>query len=325
MKKTMRKILMIFLSGFFLLSLAAPGFSENQSGTVTLSPLLGLYQFDFRQKLDLRSYYGVRLGYNFTKIWGLEGMFGYVRTETDSMWVHNRDVHVFRYGIDALIHFNPDGKFVPFLQVGVGGYHFYSPKGIADRDRFLFDYGVGLKYYVSDIVALRCDVKQSVVFDGSAQYKKLRLNEEYTVGVTFLLNGKQKVCAEDKAVAKAAIPVVLIVLKDNHFEFDKSDITKQGEDILDYNIKILRANPKMRVRIAGYTSAMGTREYNQKLSERRAVSVKNYLMNGGVALYRLKTIGYGEKRPAEFEPLPDSIYSKEAKANMRVLFEVIVQ
>lgn len=318
----MKKIMMISLSGLLLLGLAAPGFSENQSGTFTLSPFLGLYQFDYRQKLDLRSYYGLRAGYNITKYWGLEAMFGYVPTETVSMLVRNRDVHFFRYGLDVLFHFNPDGVFVPFLQAGAGGYHIYSPKGIKDRDRVLIDYGAGIKWYVSETVALRGDVKQALVFDGGAQYRKLRLNQEYTVGATFLLNGTKRVCTEDKAAAKE---IVLIVLEDNHFDFDKAIITPKGEDILDINIKIMKANPKLRIRIAGYTSAKGTQEYNQKLSERRAVSVRKYFMRGGIMPNRLKTIGFGEMRPAEYEPLPDSIYSKEAKANMRVLFQVIVQ
>lgn len=119
--------------------------------------------------------------------------------------------------------------------------------------------------------------------------------------------------------------VALIVLEDNHFDFDKATITKQGEDILDENIKIMKASPNTKIRIAGYTSASGSKEYNQKLSERRAESVRNYMIRGGIARDRLTTIGYGQTRPAEYEPLPDSLYSKEAKANMRVLFEVIVK
>jgi len=78
--------------------------------------------------------------------------------------------------------------------------------------------------------------------------------------------------------------------------------------------------------IAGYTSASGTEAYNQKLSERRANAVKAYLANEGIiAPDRLSTIGYGETNPAMHEAAPKEIYSKAAKANMRVLFEVIVK
>ncbi len=78
--------------------------------------------------------------------------------------------------------------------------------------------------------------------------------------------------------------------------------------------------------IAGYTSASGTEAYNQKLSERRANAVKAYLVNEGVITRnRLSTIGYGETNPEMYEAAPKEIYSKAAKANMRDLFEIIVQ
>nr|MBF0223717.1 OmpA family protein [Desulfobulbaceae bacterium] len=67
-------------------------------------------------------------------------------------------------------------------------------------------------------------------------------------------------------------------------------------------------------------------EYNQSLSERRATSVRQYLINEGIITPdRLTKIGYGEENPAMYEPLPKEIYSPEAKANMRVLFEIIVR
>ena len=62
------------------------------------------------------------------------------------------------------------------------------------------------------------------------------------------------------------------------------------------------------------------------MSERRANAVKAYLVNEGIiALDRLTTIGYGETNPSMYEAAPKEIYSKAAKANMRVLFEIIVE
>jgi OmpA-OmpF porin, OOP family len=92
-----------------------------------------------------------------------------------------------------------------------------------------------------------------------------------------------------------------------------------------FNLTV-KENPKAQIRIAGYTSASGTEAYNQKLSERRANAVKAYLVNEGIiAPDRLSKIGYGETNPAMYEAAPKEIYSKAAKANMRVLFEVIVK
>ena len=68
-----KTILMVLLLGVFLLALATPGFAENQAKTMTLDVFTGGYQFDEHQQLDLRSYYGLRAGYNFTKIVGVGG------------------------------------------------------------------------------------------------------------------------------------------------------------------------------------------------------------------------------------------------------------
>ena len=111
-----------------------------------------------------------------------------------------------------------------------------------------------------------------------------------------------------------------------HFNFDKSDLTKEGKIILDQHIQVLMNNPDVKVIIEGHTSARGTKNYNQNLSERRALSVLNYLINvGKIHFKRLSTIGYGETRPAVHEPNPEERNSEQAKANMRVVFEVIVK
>jgi outer membrane protein OmpA-like peptidoglycan-associated protein len=126
--------------------------------------------------------------------------------------------------------------------------------------------------------------------------------------------------------APKVVPAVLITLEDSHFDFDSAALNQSGKTILNYNARLLKENPKMKIRIAGYASASGTKEYNQKLSEQRATVVKDYLVKeGGIDKDRLTKIGYGETKPAEYEPVPSDIYSEAAKANQRVLFEVIVK
>jgi len=132
---------------------------------------------------------------------------------------------------------------------------------------------------------------------------------------------------EQKVMVAATEPnVIVLAFEDIHFNFDKSTLTPEAQTLLKKNIQLLKDNPGTKVRIAGYTSASGTEEYNQKLSERRANAVKAYLINEGIITpSRLSTIGYGESNPAEYEAAPQDLYSKAAKANMRVLFEIIVQ
>ena len=132
---------------------------------------------------------------------------------------------------------------------------------------------------------------------------------------------------EEKVVVVASEPkVIILAFEDIHFDFDKSTLTKEAQVILKRNIQILKENPNAKVRIAGYTSASGTDEYNQKLSERRANAVKEYLVNEGVITpERLSKIGYGETKPSMYEAAPKDLYSDAAKANMRVLFEIIAE
>jgi len=131
---------------------------------------------------------------------------------------------------------------------------------------------------------------------------------------------------EKVVVVKSEPKVIILALEDIHFDFDKSVLTKEAQVILKRNIQILKENPKAQIRIAGYTSASGTDEYNQKLSERRATAVNEYLVIEGVITPgRLSKIGYGETNPAMYEAAPKDLYSTAAKANMRVLFEIIMK
>jgi len=117
----------------------------------------------------------------------------------------------------------------------------------------------------------------------------------------------------------------VVVFGDTHFAYNKSTLTDSAKMLLDNEVKTLKENPKMKVRMAGYTSAEGTEDSNQKLSERRADAVRAYLIEKGIAQERITTIGYGRTKPALYEVSPGDIYSKEAHANMRVLFEITVK
>jgi OOP family OmpA-OmpF porin len=163
-------------------------------------------------------------------------------------------------------------------------------------------------------------------------------NLSATVGLTLAFGGKSKPKASPMAEAapapapapapKAAVvaeQVIALEFEDIHFDFDQSTLTNEAKTILQRSITTLKNNPKTKVRIAGYTSASGTAEYNQALSERRATAIKNYLVEQGIAMRRLSTIGYGDTRPDTHEATPSNQDSAAAKANMRALFEIIIE
>jgi len=81
------------------------------------------------------------------------------------------------------------------------------------------------------------------------------------------------------------------------FAFDSSDLTSVAKTNLDKLSQVLINNPDTNINIYGHTDSKGSDEYNQKLSERRANSVKAYLAGKGIASSRLFALGEGESMP----------------------------
>lgn len=82
-----------------------------------------------------------------------------------------------------------------------------------------------------------------------------------------------------------------------YFDTNKATIDAAGKALLHQTIIFLKACPHVTLTIEGYTDTQGKRAYNQKLSQQRADSIKNYLIHSGIAPERIKTIGYGETKP----------------------------
>ena len=82
------------------------------------------------------------------------------------------------------------------------------------------------------------------------------------------------------------------------FGYDRYDLTAEARTVLDSQAQWLQKYPNLNVTIEGHADERGTREYNLALGERRANSVKNYLVALGVSGSRLTTISYGKERPA---------------------------
>ena len=100
-----------------------------------------------------------------------------------------------------------------------------------------------------------------------------------------------------KPVAVAPPPKRIIIYQKPTFEFDSTELSSEAEAVLDEQAAALQKDPKLRLIIAGYTDSIGSEEYNQGLSERRAEAAKEYLVSQGVSAARLKALGYGETRP----------------------------
>ena len=88
-----------------------------------------------------------------------------------------------------------------------------------------------------------------------------------------------------------------IVLRGVNFDFDKSNIRSDARPVLDEAINVLKHEGGIAVIAEGHTDSKGTDAYNQRLSERRAKAVRDYLVKGGVAASRIETVGFGESKP----------------------------
>jgi peptidoglycan-associated lipoprotein len=88
-----------------------------------------------------------------------------------------------------------------------------------------------------------------------------------------------------------------LTFEDVHFDFDRFNLRPDALRILDDAVSKLMQNGNVRVTIEGHTDNVGTSEYNLALGERRANSVRDYLVNRGITNTRLRTVSYGEDRP----------------------------
>ncbi len=88
-----------------------------------------------------------------------------------------------------------------------------------------------------------------------------------------------------------------ISLDDVLFDFDKSTIKPEAAAILDRLVAFMNENKDKKVNLSGHTDSIGTEAYNQKLSERRANSVKAYIVKKGIDASRISAQGFGETKP----------------------------
>ncbi|VAV83109.1 Tol-Pal system peptidoglycan-associated lipoprotein PAL [hydrothermal vent metagenome] len=84
---------------------------------------------------------------------------------------------------------------------------------------------------------------------------------------------------------------------DVFFAYDKYALSSQSRDILDSNAKILIRNKGAKVTVEGHCDERGSDEYNIALGDRRARSVKKYLVRLGVDENTISTVSYGEEKP----------------------------
>jgi outer membrane protein OmpA-like peptidoglycan-associated protein len=107
----------------------------------------------------------------------------------------------------------------------------------------------------------------------------------------------QKEKAADEVMAENLEKTGKVHLYGVNFDFDADTLRPESGAVLDDVVKLAQANPGWKFEIGGHTDSLGSADYNQKLSERRAASVVRYLTGQGIAAARLQAKGHGASRP----------------------------
>ncbi len=175
-----------------------------------------------------------------------------------------------------------------------------------------FDYGLGLELPYK-IVATR-----DGYFPDSTTISTIGLTETKTYEHRFYLRQipveKPPVVVETEEPEFDTITIEeAIVLENILYDFNKSDIKPEAEPDLNFILELLNQYPEMKIEMRSHTDYRGEDPYNERLSQRRAESARNWLVNKGVSADRIQARGYGEK-------VPQTISSRMSAA--KDLFEV---
>ena len=174
---------MLFFVMILIAGISGTSYAENKSGAVYLNPHVGGYFFDNDQDISDDPLYGINLGVNVTENVGVEGVVD--RVETDAKF-SDSGVEALIYRLNFLYNFMPDNDFVPFILGGGGAVDINTVAGDRDFDALL-NYGVGFKYFVTKVMAVRADVQHIIDMEDANND-----NLAYTLGLTFQLGGKEK-------------------------------------------------------------------------------------------------------------------------------------
>ena len=130
--------------------------------------------------------------------------------------------------------------------------------------------------------------------------------------------------AEEKTIErtismKKIVVGAVSILRNIYFDFNKASFKVESYNELNKLEAMMKQNNNLHLEIGGHTDAVGTKEFNRWLSQRRADAVKSFLTSKGIDTRRVKTQGYGKDKP-----LASNDDEKEGRElNRRVEFKVL--
>ena len=202
--KVLWKVTGLAAAGALLMS-AVPAMAQVQAGSQSVEAYAGaLFGDDLtdvrlsgqRPKLDDDVTFGLRYGYNFTDAWGIESVLGYSPNKVTNLAGGDVDLDLWTFDVDAVYHFNPSARFVPYVLAGAGyasanldrdltGTVNGAPATIRDDNGFTLNAGVGAKYFATDHLVFRLEGRYRYL-DKVVEHFDHELNTfETTLGVGY--------------------------------------------------------------------------------------------------------------------------------------------
>lgn len=168
------------------------------------------------------------------------------------------------------------------------------------------------------------DIIATTALDSAAQTLSALVDNRRTYTVCANAEGYRDTCVTVRNVQDMLfvqlepVKVRRFVLKDLYFATNKTNILPSSEAALQELFLMLDENPEKRILIIGHTDNVGKDDYNQRLSEGRAESVKQEMVKRGIAPTRIRTIGRGEK-----DPIVANDSDEHRQMNRRVEIEIL--
>jgi OOP family OmpA-OmpF porin len=237
----------------------------------------------------------------------------------------NNDTGITRIFTNIVKEYNLSSNVSLYTLVGAG-VEVFDSEANGNEDGIFGNYGAGIKYKITDQFALKLDARHVIEADHGDS------NLLYNLGFSVPFGEVSKpapVVEKPAPVVEKPAPVaapkdsdgdgvidnldqcpntmkgakvdsvgcMTLVNLNINFDHDSSVIKDSYNTRLAEFATVMKSNPKLKATIGAHTDSDGTDAYNQKLSERRAVSTVNALKTLGVEADRIKAVGYGESKP----------------------------
>ena len=112
-------------------------------------------------------------------------------------------------------------------------------------------------------------------------------------------SGSEDTASESASIEPGSQEDLIVNVGDRvFFNYDSSELDADAQELLQDQVAWLKQHSDVSIIVEGHCDERGTREYNLALGEKRAQSVKNYLISLGISTDRVTTISYGKERPA---------------------------